>query len=244
MVPACIPDQSGFGPYRSSPVQWAPTIMDRMDAAGLPWRIDGGEGMKDTSVGSGYSWATCPTFADCLYTSQAKKFQPWSAVLRQASTGSLTRLTLVTPPFDYSQHNFVSMARGDNWIGNIVRAIMNGPQWSSTAILITYDDCGCFYDEVAPPSGFGLRSPMVIVSPYAKPGFTDSNFASTNSILAFIEHTFSLPPLGDADATAYDYSQSFDFSQPPVASVAMTHTTLPRSERRWLARQPIREGVT
>ncbi|MDP9242362.1 MAG: hypothetical protein M3O84_04215 [Actinomycetota bacterium] len=65
-----------------------------------------------------------------------------------------------------------------------------------------------------------------------------------NSILAFIEHTLELPPLGEADRTAYDYAQSFDFSRQPVRPVPMTHTTIPRSERRWLAQQPIREGIT
>ena len=52
---------------------------------------------------------------------------------------------------------------------------MSGPEWNSTAIFITYDDCGCFYDEVSPPAGLGIRVPMVIVSPYARPGFTDSH---------------------------------------------------------------------
>ena len=57
--------------------------------------------------------------------------------------------------------NRVSMLKGDNWIGDMVSAIMNGPDWSSTAIFITYDECGCFYDHVPPPPGRGLRIPMV-----------------------------------------------------------------------------------
>jgi phospholipase C len=244
MVPACIPDQNGFGPYRESPVPWVPTIMDRMDAAGLSWRIDGGLGTEDTSVGTGYAWSTCPSFADCLYTPQVKHLVPWSQILRQAQIGRLPRLALVTPTFKDSQHNNTSMARGDNWIGSVVGAIMASSQWSTTAVFITYDDCGCFYDEVAPPAGMGLRTPMVIVSPYAKPGFTDSNIASTNSILAFIEHTFKLPALGTGDAEAYDFSQSFDFTQQPPPTPTMTHTTIPQSERRWLALHPGREGVT
>jgi phospholipase C len=244
LVPACIPDRNGFGPYRDSPVPWVPTIMDRMDAAGRSWRIDGGMGTEDTSVGTGYAWTTCPAFADCLYTPQVKHLVPASQILLQAQRGNLPRLALVVPTFKDSQHNNVSMTRGDNFIGSVVGAIMDGPQWSSTAVFITYDDCGCFYDEVTPPSGFGLRSPMVIVSPYAKRGFTDSNVASTNSILAFIEHNLNLAPLGTGDATAYDYSQSFDYTQPPPATPTMTHTAIPRWERRWLARHPGREGVT
>jgi hypothetical protein len=66
------------------------------------------------------------------------------------------------------------MAVGDNWIGQVVSAIENGPQWSSTAIFLTYDDCGFFYDHVAPPSGLGIRVPMIIASPCARPGYTSA----------------------------------------------------------------------
>ena len=85
------------------------------------------------------------------------------------------------------------MAQGDNWIGSIVNAIEQGPQWTSTAIFITWDDCGCFYDHVPPPPGLGIRVPMLLVSPYAKAGYTDSAAASFASILAYTEHAFTLP---------------------------------------------------
>jgi phospholipase C len=165
-------------------------------------------------------------------------------VLTQAQDGTLRDVTFVTPTYLRSQHNNVSMAMGDNWIGSVVGAIMNGPQWDSTAILITYDDCGCFYDPVTPPAGKGIRSPMVIVSPYAKPGYTDSTTASTNSILAFIEHTFGLAPLRRADANAYDYMGAFDFSQVPLPPITMTHTAIPLRERHAIAAMPVHEGIT
>jgi phospholipase C len=126
------------------------------------------------------------------------------------------------------------MTVGDNWIGQVVGAIMNGPQWGSTAILITWDDCGCFYDHVAPPPRLGIRVPMVIVSPYAKPGYTDSNPASYASMLAFTEHTFGLPPLAASDAAAYDFSDSFDFSQAPLAPIALSQHAVPAASLEWL----------
>ena len=105
-------------------------------------------------------------------------------------------------------------------------AIENGPDWDSTAIFITYDDCGCFYDHVAPglnPDGTqeGTRIPMVIVSPYARAGFTDSTHATFASILAYVEQTFGLTPLGINDAEAYPYTNAFDYSQTPLAGIAM-----------------------
>ena len=54
------------------------------------------------------------------------------------------------------------MATGENWIGKAASAIENGPQWQSTAVFLTLDDCGCFYDELAPPAGLGIRVPMIL----------------------------------------------------------------------------------
>ena len=130
------------------------------------------------------------------------------------------------------------MKMGDNWIGQVVQAIENGPQWSSTAIFITYDDCGCFYDHVAPPAGLGIRVPMVIVSPYAKRGFTDSNIASYASLLAFIEHTFGLQPLSKTDADAYDFSNSFDFSAPQLTTIPMVTSPETPEDLNYLKEHP------
>src|SRR5207244_5032217 len=124
-------------------------------------------------------------------------------------------LSSVVPRSTVSQPNCQCMKVGDNWIGSVVSSIMNGPDWNSTAIFITYDDFGGFYDHVAPPLHLGLRVPMVIVSPFAKRGFTDSRNASFASILAFVERNFGLTSLGAADSRAYAYGHAFDYSQSP-----------------------------
>jgi phospholipase C len=232
-VPSCFPDQTGFGPYRSSPVPWIPTIMDRLQGAGLSWRI-----YRTEPGHPGYTWAGCPYFAECLYGPQGTNSVLTDQLLPDAQAGLLPAVSFVFPIWDDSQHNKASMAQGDNFIGDVVNAIMSGPQWSSTAIFITYDDCGCFYDHVPPPNGLGIRVPMVIVSPYAKPAYTDSTVASFASILAFIDHNWQISPLSTADGSAYDYAGSFDFTQQPVARVATTHTTVPDWERRWIAAHP------
>jgi phospholipase C len=229
-VPSCVPKQDGTGPYRASPVQWVPTIMDRMDGAGLSWQID---------VPPTNTWAICPYFAECLYGPQAQDVRPSGQVIKDATKGTLPNLSLVMPCCGDSQHPGVaSVLKGDNWIGQVVSAVMNGPEWDSTAIFITYDDCGCFYDHVPPPNGLGVRVPMVIVSPYAKPGYTDSTSASFQSMLAFTEHTFGLPPLAASDAAAYDYSGSFDFTQPPLPPIRLTQHRIPPAELAWLKAHP------
>jgi outer membrane protein assembly factor BamB/phospholipase C len=228
-VPSCIPRQDGSGPYAPSPVPWVPTIMDRLDRAGLSWRLYSGWG----------TWGICPSFADCAYGPQHAGVIPPNQVVTDAKGGGLPTLSVVIPLFGNSQHNSTSMLAGDNWIGQVVSAIESGPQWRSTAIFITWDDCGCFYDHVPPSQpGLGIREPMVIVSPYAKAGFTDSNVASFSSMLAYTEHVFGLAPLYTTDANAYDFSASFDYSQTPLRPVPLTQTTIPDWEKRWLREHP------
>ncbi len=227
-VPSCVPRPDGSGPYVPSPVPWVPTIMDRLDAAGMSWRIYGGLDR----------WTVCPSFSDCIYGPERGALVRDQQVLTDAAQGRLPNLSIVIPSFANSQHNLSSMLLGDNWIGSVVGAIENGPQWGSTAVFVAYDDCGCFYDHVPPPPDLGIRVPMVIVSPYARPAYTDSNVASYSSMLAYTEHVFGLESLYSTDAGAYDYAQSFDYSQTPVPPVPLGTHPLPRWERRWLKEHP------
>jgi phospholipase C len=236
--PSCVPQIDHSGPFQASPVPWVPTIMDRMDKAGLSWHL---YAPSHSGQGTAYGWAICPTFAGCLYTSQADNVVPPTQVLADAAAGMLPNLSIVIPTDADSQHNGDSMLAGDNWIASVVSAVMSGPEWESSAIFITYDDCGCFYDHVPPPPGLGIRVPMVIVSPYARPGFTDANVASYDSMLAYTEHTFGLAPLSTRDATAYDFSQSFDYTQ-SLSSIPLTQHLLPAWEQQWLQEHPTDPG--
>jgi phospholipase C len=243
LVPTCVPDQSGNGPAVPSPVSYVPTIFDRLDAAGLRWMLYSGTGQPGTPTGtSGYGWGICPTFYECLST-EASHYVPANHILTAAAAGTLPSFSVVTPTGPRSQHNGDSMAVGDNWIGSVVGAIENGPDWGSTAVFITYDDCGCFYDHVNPlqyDPNWGIRIPMVIVSPYARPGFTDSTPVTFLGILAYVEHQFGLQPLvPSADGASYDFSDAFDYDQAPIPPVPMTSTSIPPSEREYLGAHPV-----
>jgi phospholipase C len=205
-------------------VSYVPTIMDGLEAAGRSWHI-----YAPPSDRPGYGWAICPTFYECLGGPQAKKVRLPSDFARDAARGRLPNLSIVIPSFKDSQHPGFSLVRGDNWIARNVSAVMNGPDWTSTAIFITYDDCGCFYDPARPPMGAGIREPMVIVSPYARARFVDHRTALGASILAFTEHLFGLQPLSSQDANAYDYADAFDFQQAPLGPIPLPQHTVPRS---------------
>jgi phospholipase C len=236
--PSCVPDRSlglpNGGAFEPTKVSYIPTIMDRLDAAGLTWKIYGAV----KGQGSYGLWDICPTFAECLDTRQDTKMVANSRFTLDAAKGALPSFSVVTPGGDgtflESCHNSESMTACDNWVGQLVSAVENGPDWNSTAIFITYDDFGGFYDQVYPgtntnPDGTqqGPRVPLIIVSPYAKPGYTDTTPTTFAGILAYTEHLFGLSPLGANDGQAYDFSNAFNYSQAPLPPVHMIKRPLP-----------------
>jgi phospholipase C len=237
-VPSCVPAHLGSvafgGAFERTPVKPIPTIMDRLDTAGLTWKLYGASRTQP-----GYIWSICPTFAQCLDTSQAANLVPDAQFLTAAAAGRLPSFSVVTPGGpDYvnSCHNKVSMTACDNWVGKLVGAAENGPDWSSTAVFITWDDCGCFYDQVPPPvnpdgTRQGPRVPMIIVSPYARPGSTDTTSATFAGILAYTEHTFGLAALGTNDAAAYAFGNAFNYAQKALKPAPMVQRPLPPSAR-------------
>jgi len=240
-VPSCIPDfslglQNG-GAFEPTPVSYAPTVLDRLDSAGLSWRIYG-EPKPETGgkVSEGYIWDICPSFAECLDTGQKANNVASASFVHDARAGHLPSFAIVTPggkDAAFSEHNGFSVAAGDDWLGQVASAVMHGPEWRSTVLFITWDDCGCFYDQVPPgvnPDGTpqGPRSPLLIVSPWARPGFTDTTATTFAGILSFTEQTFGLAPLGPNDARAYPFANAFNFHQAPLRPARIVYRKWPR----------------
>lgn len=233
--PSCVPNKNGIGPYRHSPVPYVPTIADRLEEAGRSWGIYGAVNPDVKNQSGPYKWAICPTFAECLNGPQKNNMHEASQLLTDAKTGTLPNFAIVTPSAGVSghtsQHNGTSMIVGDNQIGSEVSAIQNGPDGRSTTIFIYYDDCGCFYDHVAPPKGLGIRLPLVIVSPYAKTGYTDHNTATNSSILAYAESVLHVKPVDEQDATAYNFHESFNYSAASAPPFVFKPAPVPPSSR-------------
>ena len=152
---------------------------------------------------------------------------PQTQVLTDIANGQLAQVSWVIPDGAHSDHAAVNDGSGPSWVASIVNAIGNSPYWANTAIIITWDDWGGWYDHVAPTvindgvswgSGYvyGFRVPLIVVSPYAKAAYISHTTHDFGSILKFIETTFNLPSLGYADAPADDLSDCFNLTQTPI----------------------------
>jgi phospholipase C len=144
--------------------------------------------------------------------------------ITDALNGQLPQVSwLVTGPG--SEHPPTSTCIGENWTVNEINAVMEGPDWPTTAIFLVWDDFGGFYDHVPPPTadtyGLGERVPLLIISPYAKTGYVSHTQYEFSSILKFIENRFGLQSLTGRDAAANDTEDSFDFTQTPRSSLTL-----------------------
>jgi len=124
-----------------------------------------------------------------------------------------------TPPYlgDPSEHPPARSDCGMDYVSYLVNQVMQSPYWQSSAIIITWDDYGGFYDHVPPPQvdafGEGFRIPTLVISPWAKHGFIDHTQYEFASLLRLAEDNFNLPSLGVRDVSANDMMNSFDFTQ-------------------------------
>jgi phospholipase C len=145
---------------------------------------------------------------------------PVGRVIDHIKADLLPPVTWITPRAEVSDHpDSSNFCNGENWTTKVVNAIMQSPMWEDTAIFITWDDYGGFYDHVPPPQvdgfGFGIRVPMLLISPYARKGFIDHHLGEFSSVLRFIEDNWGLRQLTHRDRDASNLSYDFDFEQPP-----------------------------
>ena len=152
-------------------------------------------------------------------------------ILTDITGGTLQSVSWVIPDGRDSDHAKSNDGCGPSWVTSIVNAIGSSPTyWSNTAIILTWDDWGGWYDHVPPPqlvddctswgSGYvyGFRVPMIVISPYiTKPAYISHVNHDFGSILKFIENNFNLPSLGYADAHASTIFRTFSISaQTPI----------------------------
>ena len=140
--------------------------------------------------------------------------------ITEAAAGTLPDFSFVRPGYGYSQESPEDLSLGDAWLGQLVLAVMHGPDWPSTAIFVTYDEGGGFWDHVSPPqvdgAGYGTRTPLVLISPYTAPELI-SRTTTNLSVLSFMQALWHLPPLDATNALAPNLLNYFSFGHAPAA---------------------------
>jgi phospholipase C len=196
------------------------TLRDTLDANGVSWRYYTPQ--LDTGGLAGAYW-------DAFDAIGAVRNGPeWSSnisspeknVFKDISSGNLASVSWVIPDGQNSDHpSFAKTDTGPSWVASVVNAIGQRQYWSSTAIVIVWDDWGGWYDHVAPPqldfAGLGFRVPMIVVSPFAKPGYVSHTQYEFGSIVKFVEEVWGLPSLGTTDQRAASIDDIFNFAQKP-----------------------------
>jgi phospholipase C len=167
----------------------------------------------------GYGWVALDAIKPVRERSDWSKHAfPWEWFTSDIRQGYLSSVTWMTPDFNDSDHpGGPSLCDGENWTTRLVNSVMRSPLWSSTAIVIVWDDFGGFYDHVAPPHvdrfGLGPRVPMLVISPWAKKG-VDHTVYDFTSVLKFVGENFGLPNLTEREKNANSLRSAFQFRKP------------------------------
>jgi phospholipase C len=210
------------------------SIAQVLDGAGVSWKIYATRVLKAGfwEPFEALSYVRCATFTpphNCSgfgadwYTDI---IAPETQVLHDATYGNLASVTWVTPSKLDSDHPARHSDTGPSWVTSVVNAVGESAYWSSSAIIVVWDDWGGFYDNAPPPQldyrGLGIRVPCLIISPYAKQGYVSHVQYEYGSILRFIEEVYGLPAgaigptsSGYTDGRANSLDDAFDFTQNP-----------------------------
>jgi phospholipase C len=185
-------------------------------------------------------WNLLPYFDTVQQDGQLQNIQSLRNFFTAARTGTLPAVSWVVPNGTVSEHPPALVSAGQTYVTGLINALMRSPDWNSTAIFLSWDDWGGFYDHVKPPhvdqNGYGIRVPGLVISPYARRGYIDHRTLSSDAYVKFIEDDFlggqRLDPATDGrpdprpdvreDAPQLaNIAQDFDFSQPPRPPVLL-----------------------
>ncbi len=203
------------------------TLADSLQNAGISWNY-----YSPAQFAQGYEWNALDSISQIRNSSLWNTHIPLTTqFITDAQNGQLASVSWLITPSPTSEHPTASICNSENWTVAQVNAVMQGPEWNSTAIFVTWDDFGGFYDHVPPPVndeyGLGLREPLLIISPYVRSGYISHTTYEFSSFLKFVEERFGLAALGTRDANANDMLDSFNLVQTPLQSVVLQTRTCP-----------------
>jgi hypothetical protein len=141
-------------------------------------------------------WNPLPHFTTVHDDGQLGNVVNSDQYFQDAAAGTLPAVSWIAPNQTVSEHPTALVSNGQAWVTSLINAAMQGPDWNSTAIFLSWDDWGGFYDHVVPPypgpdqNGYGIRVPSLVISPWAKQGYVDHQTLSFDAYLKFIEDDF------------------------------------------------------
>jgi len=205
-----------------------PTIFDRLQAAGVSWKFYvqnydpsinyrhvQGVGARDSQV----IWVPLLNqdrfIDDPKLASHIVDLKQYYTDLQQ---GNLPAVSYIVPS-GKSEHPPQYPSGGQRFVKGLIQELMRSSAWNTSALVLTYDDWGGWYDHVVPSpvdaTGYGLRVPTILVSPYAREAYIDHTTLDFTSVLKFIENNWGVAPLSTRDAQANDFVGALDFTQAP-----------------------------
>jgi phospholipase C len=198
-----------------SPCQDYETLADLLDAVGISWKY-----YAPDQGTPGYQWSAFDAVKHIRngpeWRSNVVSYTQFVSDASDRATCKLPAVSWLIPDAHDSEHPTAPMSRGQNWTTQQINAVMQGACWSSTAIFLTWDDHGGYYDHVPPPNvdgfGAGIRVPLLIISPFVRPGTVYSKSGTFDSLLAFVEANWRLRNLTQRDRTANNLMDAFHFT--------------------------------
>ena len=205
----------------------AKTIWQLLEEHGISWKI-----YSDGPTTLGYFQP---------FGSQHKgNIFPYDQYFADAKNGNLPSVSFIQNQTGNDEHPKDNVQQGAKFAARFVNALINSPNWKDSVFFLTYDEAGGIYDHVPPPNApnpdginpidlrptdtqgnfdrYGFRVPLMVVSPFAKPGYVSHNVADHTAILRFIETRYGLPTLTARDAAQPDMTEFFDFTNAPNAN--------------------------
>ena len=224
-------------PYAWTDLTW---LLNRPHVSGAYYLDNGG---PSTAAGAGPRlksrtvptiWNVLPQFSDVHEDGQSANVRPLDDFYAALRAGTLPAVSWIAPTLADSEHPPALVSVGQSHVTQMINAIMQSPEWDDTAIFLSWDDWGGFYDHVRPPVvdalGYGIRVPGIVISPYARRGCVDHQTLSFDAYLKFVEDDFlggaRLDPTTDGRPDPRpdvrerlpvlgDLTRDFDFTQSP-----------------------------
>jgi phospholipase C len=230
-----FPDKTAY-PYPGNPM----SIVDELEASHVGWMMytDTAGGFSSLNIvyetpGNRWGRGVTGTIADFKAAAAAGSLPPVSFVdpdmLSELKNGD-----------GLDEHPPGDIQSGQKFAADVITALFNSPQWAHSALFLMYDEHGGFYDHVAPPKAcapdgtapvlqqgdttqagfdmYGVRVPMIVVSPYARKSYVGHEVYDHTSVTRFIEAKFKLPALSARDANAQPPMDLFDFTKATFAT--------------------------